>query len=67
MTENTDYIFYIKRKLAVSTQKFAVCQVSGGPYCCSNVNCGTETCVGNFKFYMVTCDNFEQSRIHCLF
>ena len=44
---------------------FAVSEVSGGPYCNRDAKSGTETYAANF--YMVTYDNFKQSRIQCLF
>ena len=64
MTGNTINVYYVKRKLAINMQIFAFYEVSGGPYCNRDGNSGSETYVANF--YMVTCDNYKQSRIQCL-
>ena len=49
MSENATNIYYIKRKLAINVQIFAISEVSGGPYCNGNVNSGTETYATNFS------------------
>ena len=50
VTENTTNVCYIKNKLAIKMQIFAVSEVAGGPYCNGNVRSGTETFATNLNF-----------------
>ena len=49
MSENATNIYYIKRKLALNVQIFAISEVPGGPFCNRNVNSGTETYATNLS------------------
>ena len=50
VTGNVTNAYYIKRKLAISKQIFAVSEVSGNSYCNRNANSGTKTYAANLNF-----------------
>ena len=47
---NATNVYYIRRKLAISMQMFAVPEVLDGPYCNLNVLSGTETYAAHLIF-----------------